>query len=61
MTSLTPPTCFEVNGEAVSVNQADYRCWSLLAAGPKEKRMCCPVHSGNEVSCGAGGVVVYPC
>ena len=61
----------EVKGETVSVNEADYSCWILLAAGPGGRRpgrgvgvavwrMCCPAHIGNEVSCGVGGVVQWP-
>ena len=28
----------EVEGEAVSVNEVDYHCWNLLAAGPRGGR-----------------------
>ena len=58
-------------GEAVSVNEANYRCWNLLATGPRRRRrgrgmgvvvwkMCCPARTGNAVSCGVG-VVQWPC
>ena len=61
----------EVEGEAMSVNEVDYHCWNLLAAGPRGGRrgrgvgvavwrMCCPAHTGNEVNCGVGGVVQWP-
>ena len=57
----------EVKGEAVSVNEAVFRCWNLLEAGPRGRRrgrrvsvvvwrMCCRAHTGNDVSCGVGGV-----
>ena len=52
----------------MSVNEADYRCWNLLSAerrgsgvGVVMWRMCFPDHTGNEVSCGVGGVVQWPC
>ena len=61
----------EVEREAVSVNEVDYHCWNLLAAGPTGGRrgrgvgvvvwrMCCPAHTGKKVSCGVGGVVQWP-
>ena len=59
----------EVKREAVSV---DYHWWTLLAAklrgrrrgcevGVVARRMCCPAHTGNEVSCCVDGVVKWPC
>ena len=60
----------EVEGEAVSVNEVDYHCSNLLAAGPRGGRqgrgvgvvvwrMHCPAHTGNKVTCGVGGVVQW--
>ena len=51
----------------MSVNEADYLCWNLLAAGSRGRRrtclvvrrMCCPAHNGNEVCCGVGDVVQW--
>ena len=50
----------EVEGEAVSVNEVDYHCWNLLAAGLRGGRrrrgvgvvlcrMCSPAHTRNKV------------
>ena len=44
----------------MSVDEADYRCWNFLAAGPRGRsrgrgvgvvvlRMSCPAHTGNVV------------
>ena len=67
---MLPWTWQEVKSEAVSVDEADYRCWNLLAAGPRGiwrgrgvgvvLMMCCPAHTGNEVSCGVDGVLQLP-
>ena len=57
---------------SVSVNEADYICSNLLAAGPRGWwrgrgvgvvlwKMCCSAHPENEVISGMGGVVQWPC
>ena len=66
--AVFPVTCFggrrgwqEVNGEAISVNAADYSCVIWCTAGLEERqrrcgvgvvvrRWSCPAHTGNEVS-----------
>ena len=50
---MLPWTWQEVKSEAVSVDEADYSCWNLLAAGPRGiwrgrgvgvvLMMCCPL------------------
>ena len=51
----------------MSVNEEDYLCWNLPSAGLRgrmrgrgvgliECRMCCPSHTGNEVTCGVAAL-----
>ena len=46
-----------VKGEVVSINETDYQQGREKGdEGVVVWRMCCLAHTGNEVSCGVGGV-----